>query len=146
MARKCNTIEDILLNIEYIPWNGCWIWLGKIAKNGYGHVTVNRKTYLTHRFIYEKLKNSIPFGLCLDHLCRNRDCVNPDHLEPVSSRENILRGVSCAAINFNKTECQYGHLYTEKNLYICPKGKRECKQCRRNNAKRYQLKKAVPFG
>lgn len=74
--------------------NGCWIWGGKAhPKTGYGKVSHNNKTYLAHRLFYELIKGEIPVGKVLDHLCRTRICINPEHLEPVSQKENINRGL-----------------------------------------------------
>lgn len=70
----------------------CWTWQLKISKNGYGHVKHKKVTYLAHRFYFERLKGDVPDGKWLDHLCRNRNCVNPDHLEPVPPAINQRRG------------------------------------------------------
>lgn len=71
---------------------GCWIWLGELNRNGYGRVCVKGKRPVAHRHVYETLVGPIPEGLLLDHLCRVRCCVNPSHLEPVTPKENTLRG------------------------------------------------------
>ncbi len=113
---------------------GCWEWTGKIAKDtGYGHhvtcCNAKHKHHLAHRYSYELYVGKIPEGLCIDHLCRNRKCVNPQHLEPVTMRENILRGNSIAAINSKKTHCHKNHKLSGRNLYITPDGRRQCKKC-----------------
>ena len=118
----------------------CWYWLAGKTSKGYGDFWLNRKHKLAHRFSYEQLVGEIPQGLTLDHLCRNRGCVNPNHLEPVTKGENVLRGVGITANNVKKTHCPQGHEYSGKNLYIQPDGRRVCKECNRNKAKRWYQK------
>jgi hypothetical protein len=72
---------------------GCWLWQGKLKNNGYASVSYRGKVYYAHRFMYEKYKGKIPDGLDIDHLCRVRHCVNPDHLDAVSRQENLNRGL-----------------------------------------------------
>lgn len=97
------------------PVTGCWNWTGKIAHNGYG---VGRNDVRSHRFAYEMLVGPIPEGLCIDHLCRNKACCNPEHLEVVTLGENVLRGNSIPARNARKTHCKHGHEFTPENTYI----------------------------
>jgi len=124
--------------ISRVPECGCWIWLGVIQGNGYGKYGKQ----LAHRLIYEKAKGTVPNGLQLDHLCRVRSCVNPDHLEPVTQRENILRGDSFSAKNAAKTSCPSGHPYTKENTRIRANGYRECRECRKAALrKRYSERK-----
>lgn len=111
------------------PMSGCWLWTGYTLM-GYGVFYDNetKKTVGAHRFAYTHFKGQIPEGLCLDHLCRNRSCCNPDHLEAVTHEENIMRGVGFGAINARKTHCQRGHEYSPENTRI--KGNsRECRKC-----------------
>ena len=117
--------------------DGCWLWLGYVDKKGYGVIGVgNRKLSKAHRYSYERFVGPIPDGLQLDHLCRVRNCVNPNHLEPVTNRENVIRG------NAARPEikiCKNGHEFTESNTYIHPKrGNRQCKKCRRSAAIRFK--------
>lgn len=71
---------------------GCWTWQGELNRNGYGRVWINGKRLMVHRVVWELLRERIEDGLVLDHLCKVRKCCNPDHLEPVTVRENTLRG------------------------------------------------------
>jgi|SRR3990167_1603337 len=109
----------------------CWIWLGnKNSTTGYGVVINNKKPYSAHRLAYMWSKGQIPINLEIDHLCRKRDCVNPKHLEAVTHRENILRGMGVAAQNAKKIYCNSGHKFTKKNTYLRKKRfGRACKKC-----------------
>jgi HNH endonuclease len=121
----------------------CWLWTGYIAKNGYG-ILKHGKPLLAHRVSYAVYKGPIPEGLSLDHLCRVRHCVNPDHLEPVSTRENVARGISCFAVNLRRTKCVNGHALDGENLYIVRREKgrteRRCRACARNRTRNWQLR------
>lgn len=97
----------------YVRPSGCWEWTGAVDLNGYGVVYGNGRMRKAHRVLYEKANGTVPHGLELDHLCRNRKCVNPDHLEPVTHRENILRGVGTAASRARQTHCKHGHEFGE---------------------------------
>ena len=108
----------------------CWNWIGCIDNLGYGKFSFNRKTIRAHRFIFILLNIEIPKILCVDHLCGNRKCVNPEHLELVSPKTNSLRSFSPPAMNSRKTFCNFGHEYNESNTYLRPDGRRGCHQCR----------------
>lgn len=114
--------------------DSCWEWLGSTSR-GYGLFALatddGRVTMQAHRFAYADLVGPIPEGLQLDHLCRNRRCVNPSHLDPCDNRTNSLRGFSASALNARKTHCIHGHELTEENTYRKPDGGRQCKPCRR---------------
>lgn len=119
-----------------------WLWTGSRTSGGYGTFYRGNGVYaLAHRFVYELAYRSIPQGLHLDHLCRVRNCVNPEHLEAVTAKENNLRGVGVAAQNATKTHCPLGHPYSPANTRIMrSRGRlgRHCKICDRiSNAKRY---------
>lgn len=99
---------------------------------------VDGKRKSGHRVAYEDKYGTIPEGMVLDHLCRNRACINPDHLEVVTQRENIMRGVGVAAKNAQKTHCKRGHEFTGNNLYRY-KGKRMCRQCRNLHQREHRV-------
>jgi hypothetical protein len=106
----------------------CWLWTGT-APAGYGQISVNGKAVPSHRWAYEQAKGPIPNGLQLDHLCRVTRCVNPDHLEPVSARVNILRGEGVPAINSKRTHCKQGHPFTPENTAYIRGRHRQCRTC-----------------
>lgn len=110
--------------------NTCWNWIGAKTTVGYGQFRFQRKTIYSHRISYEIFKGDIPIGLQIDHLCRNPSCVNPEHLEAVTMKENILRGYSIQALNARKTHCKHGHPLDGNNLYHNTKGHRECRLCK----------------
>lgn len=112
--------------------DGCWLWTASTSQ-GYGRIWTptpdgGRMLAQAHRVAYELLVGPIPDGLYLDHLCRNRLCVRPDHLEPVTNGENVLRGKSGPAENARKTHCIAGHPFDEKNTRYSA-GKRWCRAC-----------------
>ncbi|MFI5416442.1 MAG: HNH endonuclease signature motif containing protein [Nitrososphaerales archaeon] len=117
--------------------NGCWVWFGPKTLNGYGMFRLGKISAMrVHRFAYETNKGKIPIGLQIDHLCRNRGCCNPDHMEAVTTKENVLRGNGITAQNARKTHCKNGHEFTKENTGITKSG-RNCRVCNREVAKKY---------
>lgn len=130
---------------EYNPELGrCWLWTGHIAKGerrGYGFYGITGNYKLpAHRVIYELTKGRVDSSLEMDHLCRVRHCVNPDHLEPVTNRENQRRGFSWAGINARTTHCPAGHEYTYDNTYVWKSGMRRCRECNNATARAYRAR------
>lgn len=119
---------------------GCWEWLGKKDRHGYGHIYFDGKHRLAHRVVYSSFVKDIPAGLQVDHLCRNRCCINPDHMELVTGAENTARGVSFSAINSAKTHCIHGHELAADNVYMIGRG-RACRKCRNLSSIKYHAKK-----
>lgn len=112
--------------------NGCWEWVGHVNPHGYGMASTGKFTNSpAHRVIYTAFRGLIPAGLDLDHLCRNRCCVNPSHLEPVTRRENVMRGQNVRVLAHHAGTCIRHHKMNCENTYISPKGQRQCKQCRK---------------
>lgn len=114
---------------------GCWLWTGAIIK-GYGSIKVadEKRSKLAHRVSYEWARGPIPDGLTIDHLCRTTACVNPMHLEAVTSAVNTLRGTAFSAVNARKTHCLRDHPFDAVNTYVDRRGARHCRACRRVDA------------
>lgn len=118
------------------PNSGCWLWLAFVHHDGYGRFRFSSRMAVAHRVAYAALVGEVPSGLQLDHLCRERSCCNPAHLEPVTQQVNILRG-DAGAHERLKTHCPHGHEYTEENTYMSPgRVHRDCKTCRLGRQKR----------
>lgn len=115
----------------------CWLWTGGTSY-GYGLFW----NVPAHRWAYENLVGPIPPGLHIDHLCRNPPCVNPAHLEPVTVRENTLRGVGTSAQNARKTYCIHGHPFSDENTYRPPSGGRYCRTCLNAGYRAYRKRRA----
>lgn len=108
------------------PSPECWVWEGSKSSPGYGHFGLDNKTPASHRVAYEWFVGPIPEGLQLDHLCRNPSCVNPAHLEPVTPKENVQRGLAGRL----RTHCKHGHKFTHANTVVDYRGHRNCLACR----------------
>jgi hypothetical protein len=141
-CRKISHMETMLperfwMKVDKNAPGGCWLWMAGLQTAGYGHAWLEGRSQLAHRAAYLASGRTIPDGMQLDHKCRIRQCVNPDHLEPVTSQENSRRSpISVNSINAQKTHCSRGHAYshTTKN------GKRACRTCDAIYSKRRRLK------
>lgn len=126
-------IERFWPKVSRVGESECWEWIAGRNRSGYGIFRVGgagTSPVNAHRVAYEILRGAIPQGLDLDHLCRNRGCVNPAHLEPVTRKVNTLRGSGPTAINAARTHCHRGHEFTPQNTIAHPLG-RNCRECRR---------------
>lgn len=122
----------------------CWLWNGPKNKSGYGYFSFGKQFKRAHRLSYEEVRGEIPKGMVLDHICRIRNCVNPDHLRIVTNAENVLIGIGPTAINARKTHCPQGHEYTKENTYKAQSkdAGRNCIICRKQRGKvRWQRNK-----
>lgn len=134
-------LERFLAKIDFNGPNGCWQWRASNRSGGYGQVRVAAGIFYAHRVAYFLFKGIIPKDLEIDHLCRNRGCVNPAHLDVVSARENTLRSNGPAAKKAMATHCVGGHAFTPQNTYWRPNGLRQCRHCRRMAHYRRRSKK-----
>lgn len=137
---KIEVLNRYKSNLE----TSCWEWIGELCGSGYGIFRSKGKNISAHRYFYETYKGKIPKGLEIDHLCRNRKCVNPEHLEAVTRSENIKRAKK--VWKENKISCCNGHLYTEESTYIVHGKKwtfRDCRICKRLAQRRYAKRKKL---
>jgi len=129
-----------------IKLGDCWIWQGYKDRLGYGRVQYKNKKWLAHRLAYTMFVGAVPENKDLDHLCRNPSCVNPQHLEPVSHRTNVLRGASPLARYALLTQCSKGHELSGDNLRIRIRPGnigRECIQCNKDRLKAWHRAKRL---
>lgn len=147
-------LERIMARVEKQP-NGCWQWTGPLRPDGYAQIEHKRRKVLAHRAVFEALREPIPYKLVLDHLCRNRGCVNPDHLESVTQALNTRRGLSSVATKAmhdrlweGRTNCPQGHVLADVGVVERFRGgyrTRECGGCIRDRkARAYQRDMADP--
>ncbi len=157
MAAKDVTLAQVVLPTNFlvkVNFNGrlpdhrpelgrCWEWVAGKFTAGYGTFWFEGRAQVAHGISYRLLVGHIPATFTLDHLCRVRHCVNPKHLEPVTSKENILRGTGLTAANARKDKCRYGHPYDEENTYVRvgTHASRECRICHRRWDAEYRARR-----
>lgn len=144
MKRRISIEERFWDKVDILSPEGCWLWTGSTVLEGYGRICLGGycgPMIRAHRFSYELFKGKIPHNLTIDHLCRVKNCVNPLHLEVVSTRENTLRGTGPTALNVKKTHCVHGHEFDKTNTYFRKTG-RACRACCRIRTQTYRDKRA----
>ena len=135
------TIDRFMSHVE--KTETCWTWTGSRRRDGYGQFVLGRRpdgrvhSVPAHRWLYVYCNGPVPHGLEIDHLCRNRSCVSPEHLEAVTARENVRRGQSPAADNARRTHCVRGHEFTPDNTLRRTTGGRTCRTCNRERCKSF---------
>jgi len=132
-AKMKSVVDRFLDKISPEPNTGCWLWTASLDHHGYGQFNNGHTMVKAHRFCFSEIaKRHLPSDLTLDHLCRVRSCVNPDHLEPVTLSENGKRGLGAASLNRSKTHCKNGHKFDAANTRITlERGniRRKCRAC-----------------
>lgn len=124
----------------------CWLWTASLRPGGYGQFALDGTPIGAHRVSHMIWKGAIPFDYDVDHLCFNPLCVNPDHLEAVTHRENMRRSRGFIGVNSRKTHCINGHPFDESNTYFAPDGGRECRACGREWHRRNDIYRFVRNG
>jgi hypothetical protein len=137
------SLEQFLDKIR-IAGSGCWEWIGSCSTGGYGHFWIDGVCCSTHRLGYELWRGPIPYGLTIDHLCRNRRCLNPDHLEAVTHTVNVRRGLATGP-QPKRDRCYRGHLFTSENTRLSPDGAQHCKLCAADRQRDKLRARAVNF-
>lgn len=133
--------ERLYARLAIDPATKCWNWLGTISAGKYGSIYYDGRMQKVHRVAWELEKGSVPNGMDLDHLCRNRKCCNPDHLEPVTRSENLRRSPLMDRKSA-LTHCKRGHEFTTENTIIRKNGWRACRICMRQHIRDWRARNA----
>lgn len=131
---------DRFSNKVIVLSNGCHQWTGAKDRDGYGKFQLDGKCIFAHRYAYQCRYGALDTSLVIDHLCRNRACVNPEHMEQVTTQENTRRGGHYESL---KTHCDHGHEFTDENTYICTRGWRNCRTCRKIADRKRRAKRCL---
>lgn len=141
--RRRPLLERLQEQYEVNAETGCWEWTGSLNHGGYGQFTIDGVRHPAHRAAWMILVGPDGIdGLDIDHLCRNRKCVNPEHLEPTTRSVNLSRGIGGRWRTERITHCPQGHPYDEENTYRDRKG-RQCRACHRTSNREYARRKAA---
>lgn len=136
--------ERVVDQILFEPNTGHWLWLNNRNRQGYGRGTIAGRQLLMHRYVYTHLVGPIPDGMVIDHLCRVRHCVNPNHLRVVTPRQNTLENsLSVGAVRGAWTQCPQGHAFEGRNRIITKTGARLCRACRNAYMRELMRKRAA---
>ena len=148
MPKTRPPVDRVMDRVE-VDYFGCWLYTGPLDRDGYGMTSVPSSTAKrgwgtrrVHRVLYDYFREIVPDDMTLDHACRVRSCVNPDHLQICTSGENVMRGNSLQAQYAARTHCKNGHVFDGDNLFKRASGQgRGCRACQKAGEKRYRVKK-----
>ena len=147
MSRCATMADDISIlkkQIKVSP-SGCWEWTGYRDKDGYGRARYAGKPWQAHRALFTLVVGPIQEGMFLHHLCLNKSCANPLHLEVVTPQENTRRNLSPHSCNARKSRCDHGHLFDYANTYRQGGKRRQCRKCNAAAVARYKKRKFWPL-
>ncbi len=148
LKSRAHDLNWIFARVIPEPNSGCWIWGGALGTGGYANTSLNNRHIKIHRMAWMLVNGPIPDGLEIDHKCRVRSCVNPDHLEAVTHLENVRRGIASATLaarNAAIVTCPKGHPYSGKNLILRKSGSRQCRECNRQRLAKKRQNSLTPL-